>query len=50
MKKQFRTVFHVSCMDVPAILVSAGKIGLQMEVAPSDLIALIGAQTEDIVK
>lgn len=50
MKKQFRTVFHASCLDVPAILVSAGKIGLQMEVAPSDLIALIGAQTEDIVK
>ena len=30
------------------ICVSAGKIGAQVEVAPADLIALLGAQTADI--
>ena len=30
------------------ICVSAGKIGAQVEVAPADLIALLGAQTADV--
>ncbi|MEA5002096.1 MAG: Cys-tRNA(Pro) deacylase [Christensenella sp.] len=50
MKKQFRTVLHTSCEDLPTILVSAGKIGQQVELAPQDLISLIGAHTADIVK
>ena len=39
MKKQFKTVFDASCLTQPAILVSAGRIGTQIEAAPADLLA-----------
>ena len=48
MKKQFRTVFHETVELFDTICVSAGKIGAQVEVAPADLIALLGAQTADV--
>ena len=48
MKKQFPTVFHETVNELDLIAVSAGKIGAQVEVAPADLIALLGAQTADI--
>ena len=48
MKKQFPTVFHESCLAQDTICVSAGKVGFQVEVRPSDLIALIGATTADV--
>ena len=47
MKKPFPTVFHRSALDQETILVSAGKIGFQVEVRPGDLIALVGAKAED---
>ena len=49
MKKQFPTVFHETVELFDTICVSAGKIGAQVEVAPADLIALLGAQTADII-
>ena len=49
MKKPFPTVFHRSALDQETILVSAGKIGFQVEVRPGDLIALVGAKEEDVV-
>lgn len=49
MKKQFPTVFHETVELFNTICVSAGKIGAQVEVAPADLIALLGAQTADII-
>ena len=49
MKKQFPTVFHVSCLDQDAIYVSAGKIGFQVEVAPQVLIDLVRATTADVI-
>ena len=42
------TVFHETVELFDTICVSAGKIGAQVEVAPADLIALLGAQTADI--
>ena len=48
MKKQFPTVFHETAEILDTIMVSAGKIGAQVEVAPADLIALLGAQTADV--
>ena len=48
MKKQFPTVFHETALLYGTVCVSAGKIGAQVEVAPADLIALLGAQTADI--
>ena len=37
-----------SSLAFDTICVSAGKIGAQVEVAPADLIALLGAQTADV--
>ena len=48
MKKQFPTVFHETVILFDTMCVSAGKIGAQVEVAPGDLMALIGADTADI--
>ena len=49
MKKQFPTVFHETCQLFDTICVSAGKVGFQVEVAPQDLIDLIGAEMADVV-
>lgn len=49
MKKQFPTVFHESVLNLSTVTVSAGKIGRQVEIAPSDLISLINAKTADII-
>ena len=48
MKKQLRTVFAAQALAQETILVSAGKIGYQVETAPQDLIALVGATTADL--
>ena len=48
MKKQFSTVIDESCLAFQSIIFSAGKIGAQVEVAPSDLLTLIGGKTADI--
>ncbi len=43
MKKQFPTFIHDSCSEHEHICVSAGQRGLQIRVAPLDLIREIGA-------
>ena len=48
MKKQYPTVFHETAEIVDSIMVSAGKIGLQVELDPAALIELVGASTADI--
>lgn len=48
MKKQFPTVFHETAVLFDTICVSAGKIGAQVELAPEDLIALLGAGVADL--
>ena len=42
MKKQFPAFLDVSAQDKEKILVSGGRIGLQMELAPGDLLAACG--------
>ncbi len=42
MKKRFVTVFHESALEWDTILVSAGKIGAQVEVSPKALAELVG--------
>lgn len=49
MKKQFRTTIDISCETQETMLVSAGKIGQQIEVKPSDLLNLVRGATADIV-
>ncbi|HEY9058909.1 MAG TPA: Cys-tRNA(Pro) deacylase [Pseudobacteroides sp.] len=48
MKKEYKTVIDSSCEKLDAIIVSAGKIGHQIEIAPKDLTNLIGCKTERI--
>lgn len=45
MKKQFVTVFDESVLDQPTVMVSGGKIGTQIQLAPADLLGVIRAQT-----
>lgn len=48
MKKQFKTTFHEDVNSLDTVIFSGGKIGLQIEAVPSDIISLINAQTADI--
>ena len=48
MKKQYPTVFHETAEIIDTIMVSAGKIGYQVELAPGDLMELVGASTADL--
>ena len=49
MKKLFATVFHETAENLAAMIVSAGKIGYQVELAPRDLAALVRAKFADII-
>ncbi len=49
MKKPFPTVFHGSVTERETVFVSAGKVGFQIECRPADLLALVGADTADII-
>ena len=49
MKKQFKTFIHETAMGFEKVFVSAGKVGFQIELAPSDLVSVSGAVPADIV-
>ena len=49
MKKRYRTVFDRSVLDLPRVCVSGGKIGTQVEVEPAALLAMLGAETAEII-
>ena len=48
MKKQFKTVLHSTAAELDAIFFSAGKIGYQIEIAPSDLAKVLRFTYADI--
>lgn len=48
MKKQYKTVFAEECILLDTMMVSAGKIGFQIETAPQALADLVGATLNDI--
>lgn len=48
MKKPFATVLDERALTFSTILISAGRRGYQLEVAPQDLIRLTGALTADL--
>lgn len=50
MKKTFKTVLHETAMLYDKIIFSGGKIGLQIEMNPNELLELINANYYDIVK
>lgn len=50
MKKHFPTYFHRTATDFPHIYVSAGQRGLQIKIAPQDLIRESRGEVADLVK
>ena len=49
MKKQYPTVFHETAAGLDTVIVSAGRIGFQVELAPADLIGLVRGAYADII-
>ena len=49
MKKQFPTYIHETATGYDHIFVSAGKVGFQIELAPTDLINAVNIKTADLV-
>lgn len=50
MKKPFPVFFHTTITDFEKIFVSAGQRGLQLELAPTDLINYVNGEIADIIK
>lgn len=50
MKKLYKTYIHESGLELEHIIVSAGKIGLQIELEPIQLKNIIGAEFLDLIK
>ena len=49
MKKHYPTYIHSSCFDFPHIYVSAGQRGLQLKIAPKDLIEIVNGTTVELI-
>ena len=49
MKKHFPTYIHHTCEEFPYIFVSAGVRGLQLKIAPVDLMRMAQAEVAVIV-
>ncbi len=49
MRKLYPTVLHATAEELPSVVVSAGKIGYQVELAPADLLAIAHATTADVI-
>ena len=49
MKKLYRTVIHSTAQDFERIIVSGGKLGTQLELAPQDLAKACSAVFDDII-
>ena len=49
MKKQYKTVYHESALEQQTIIVSAGKIGSQVELEPNALATLTRGKFADII-
>ena len=48
MKKQYKTVLHNSIMNYDKVIISGGRIGTQLVLAPEDIVKLTSAIIEDI--
>ena len=48
MKKQYKTVFAQECRELTSIIVSGGKVGLQIELSAADLIKSVQGTVADI--
>lgn len=50
MKKQYNTVIHESAQDFDRIIISGGRLGSQILLAPEDLAKVTGGKFADIVR
>ena len=50
MKKSYKPVFDESCKSIHHIIVSAGKIGYQIEMEPEALVTFVRGSVADIIK
>lgn len=50
MKKQFPTFIHETAEGLDKVFVSAGRVGFQIELAPEDLISVVGCTMADIAQ
>ena len=50
MKKQFKTFIHETATKYETIFVSAGKLGCQIEIAPTDLMTVAKCTAADITQ
>ena len=49
MKKRFPTFIHESAKEFDKMFVSAGKVGYQVELAPTDLEKVVGSKWADLI-
>ena len=49
MKKSFKTTYHEAILNLDTVTLSAGRIGSQVELSPSDIIKITRGQTADII-
>ena len=50
MKKLFQTFFHEDILNLQTITVSGGKVGIQIELSPNDLISITKAHLGNLIK
>ncbi|SHI46267.1 Cys-tRNA(Pro)/Cys-tRNA(Cys) deacylase [Clostridium cavendishii DSM 21758] len=50
MKKLYKTFINITASEKDKIVVSGGKIGVQLEINPQELVNLLNARYEDIIK
>ena len=50
MKKAFPTVFHSTLTTFDKVIISGGRIGAQIVLAPADLLRVTGGKTADIIQ
>lgn len=48
MKKVYKTIIDSSCQNLDTVIISAGKIGYQIEITPKDLLSLINCEIEKV--
>jgi len=49
MKKMYKTIIDNSCQNLDRIIVSAGKIGYQIEIAPKDLLRIVKGEIKEVI-
>lgn len=49
-KKEYKTFIHESAIELDYIIISAGKVGYQIKMNPTDLINIVSGKYENLIK